>query len=146
MSGVIYASETKLRHARPLCREAANGFEGAFEALTNQATGFAGGILTVPENRMDIGSCAKAIIPISLQSCVTTATVRKANGRAASRALRGHAWTAWIWTMMHRPGVSVWTASTSWHRRPGRRHPGIDVLAVLAVSRLHPAVVPFRHD
>jgi hypothetical protein len=29
---------------RPLCREAANGFEGAFEALTIQATGFAGGI------------------------------------------------------------------------------------------------------
>jgi hypothetical protein len=29
---------------RSLRREAANGFEGAFEALTNQATGFAGGI------------------------------------------------------------------------------------------------------
>ena len=29
---------------RPICREAANGFEGVFEALTNQATGFAGGI------------------------------------------------------------------------------------------------------
>jgi len=29
---------------RPLCRGAANGFEGAFEALTIQATGFAGGI------------------------------------------------------------------------------------------------------
>jgi len=27
-----------------LRREAANGFEGAFGALTNQATGFAGGI------------------------------------------------------------------------------------------------------
>ena len=25
-------------------RKAANGFEGAFEALTDQATGFAGGI------------------------------------------------------------------------------------------------------
>ena len=30
--------------ARPTGRVAANGFEGAFEALTHQATGFAGGI------------------------------------------------------------------------------------------------------
>jgi hypothetical protein len=30
--------------AQPVCRAAANGFEGAFEALANQATGFAGGI------------------------------------------------------------------------------------------------------
>jgi hypothetical protein len=30
--------------AQPVCRAAANGFEGAFEALTKQATGFAGGI------------------------------------------------------------------------------------------------------
>jgi hypothetical protein len=44
MCGVAYASETNVEHARPFCREAANGFEGAFEALTNQATGFAGGI------------------------------------------------------------------------------------------------------
>jgi hypothetical protein len=29
---------------QPFCRGAANGFEGAFEALTIQATGFAGGI------------------------------------------------------------------------------------------------------
>ena len=29
---------------RPVCRVAANGFEGAFEALSIQATGFAGGI------------------------------------------------------------------------------------------------------
>jgi hypothetical protein len=33
-----------LNMAQPVCRAAANGFEGAFEALTNQATGFAGGI------------------------------------------------------------------------------------------------------
>jgi hypothetical protein len=30
--------------ARLICRVAANGFERAFEALTIQATGFAGGI------------------------------------------------------------------------------------------------------
>jgi len=44
VSGKIYASEMREKHVRPFCREAANGFEGAFEALTNQATGFAGGI------------------------------------------------------------------------------------------------------
>jgi hypothetical protein len=42
---VVYASETSVEHAWPFCRKAANGFEGAFEALTNQATGFAGGIV-----------------------------------------------------------------------------------------------------
>lgn len=41
---MVYASDVRVEHARPFCREAANGFEGAFEALTNQATGFAGGI------------------------------------------------------------------------------------------------------
>jgi hypothetical protein len=39
-----YASETGVEHARPFCREASNGFEGAFEVLENQATGVAGGI------------------------------------------------------------------------------------------------------
>jgi hypothetical protein len=34
----------ELNMALPLCREAASGFEGAFEALSIQATGFAGGI------------------------------------------------------------------------------------------------------
>jgi hypothetical protein len=41
---VVYASEIHIENARTFCREAAHGFEGAFEALTNQATGFAGGI------------------------------------------------------------------------------------------------------
>jgi len=41
----VYVRETTVESARSVCREAANGFEGAFEALTNQATGFAGGIL-----------------------------------------------------------------------------------------------------
>jgi hypothetical protein len=34
---------TPIEGYRFLRRAAANGFEGAFEALTNQATGFAGG-------------------------------------------------------------------------------------------------------
>ena len=33
VSGEIYASEMSEKHVRPLCREAANGFEGAFETL-----------------------------------------------------------------------------------------------------------------
>jgi hypothetical protein len=41
---VVFASDARVEHARPFCREAANGIEGAFEALTKQATGFAGGI------------------------------------------------------------------------------------------------------
>jgi hypothetical protein len=41
---VVYAIDIGVEHAHPFCRKAANVFEGAFEALTNQATGFAGGI------------------------------------------------------------------------------------------------------
>jgi hypothetical protein len=36
--------ETSVEYARSLCREAANGLERAFEALKNQANGFAAGI------------------------------------------------------------------------------------------------------
>jgi len=43
-SGKGHARVMSKEHICPVCREAANGFEGAFEALTNQATGFAGGI------------------------------------------------------------------------------------------------------
>jgi hypothetical protein len=41
---VVYASEIHVEHTRTFCHEAANGFEGVFEALTNQATSFASGI------------------------------------------------------------------------------------------------------
>ncbi len=39
-----YKSDKGQDIARPIRRVAANGHEGAFEALTNQATGSAGGI------------------------------------------------------------------------------------------------------
>lgn len=42
--GADNAINTSVEYAQPICREAANGFEGAFEALTNKATCFAGSI------------------------------------------------------------------------------------------------------
>jgi hypothetical protein len=39
---VVYASEVHIENTRAFCRETTRGFEGVFEMLTNQATGFAG--------------------------------------------------------------------------------------------------------
>jgi hypothetical protein len=37
---MVYAIDAGVEHAQSFCRKAANGFEGTFEAITNQATGF----------------------------------------------------------------------------------------------------------